>query len=125
MILASTDLGVTWAPAGATLLVFGLVIDAAGRIIVTTPDGPQVSTDRGASFGPLSDAPNLYPIATSPDREQLIGVDNKGIIWTSATGDQGWRNIGTVHGSAQAVTVTDAGDMLVVDDSGLSLLPST
>ena len=125
VIMASTDLGATWTPAGATLLVLGLVVDSAGRIIATTPDGPQVSTDRGASFGPLPGAPNLYPISVSPDRQQLIGVDNKGIIWTSTPGDQGWRNVGTVHGSAQAIAVTDAGDILVVDDSGLSLLPST
>lgn len=85
VLLVSTDLGATWTPTGTTLLVFGLIVDAEGRILVTTPDGPQVSTDRGASFGSLSDAPNLYPIAASPDRQQLVGVDNKGIIWSSMT----------------------------------------
>lgn len=124
LIMASADRGVTWSPTGATLLIFGLVVDAAGRIIVTTPDGPQVSTDGGATFDPLPGAPNLYPIANSPNHQQLIGVDNKGTIWASTSGDPSWENVGTVHGSAQAITVTDAGDILVVDDSGLSRVPS-
>ena len=92
VLLASTDRGVTWAPTGATLLVFGLVVDATGRIIATTPEGPQVSTDEGASFAPLSDAPNLYPIAASPDHQRLSGVDNEGVIWSTTTNDTSWQN---------------------------------
>lgn len=124
-VLTSTDRGVTWSPTGGTVLVFGLAVDADGRIIATTPDGPQVSTDQGVTFAPLPDAPNLYPIAASPDHLRLIGVDSKGVIWSSANGDAAWRNVGAAHGSAQAITVTNAGDILVVDDSGISLLPST
>lgn len=124
LILVSTDLGETWTSTGATLLVFGLVVDDTGRIIAATPDGLRVSTDRGATFGPLPDAPRLYVIASSPDRQRLIGVGTKGAVWSSTAEDPLWRNVGTVHGTVQAITVTDAGDILVVDDSGLSLLPS-
>lgn len=124
-MLASTDLGATWTSTGATLLAFALVVDATGRIIATTPDGPQVSSDHGATFVPLPDSPIMSLIAVSPDGQQLIGVGSKGILWSSTTRDPSWRNIGTAHGNAQAITVTDAGDILIVDDSGLSLLPST
>jgi photosystem II stability/assembly factor-like uncharacterized protein len=122
ILLASTDLGVSWTPTGGTLFAFALVVDASGRIIATTPDGPQVSTDRGASFAPLPDAPEMYPIAASPDHQRLVGVDSKGVIWTSTTADPAWRQVGTVHRTAQAIATTDAGDILVVDDSGLSML---
>lgn len=123
ILLASTDLGLSWTPTGGTLLAFALVVDAEGRVVASTPDGLQVSTDRGASFAPLPDTPTMYPIAASPDHERLVGVDSKGVIWTSTTGDPEWRNVGTVHRSAQAIATTDTGDILVVDDSGLSLLP--
>jgi len=122
-VLISIDGGVSWSPTGSTLLAFGLEVDAAGRIIAITPDGPQVSTDRGESFAALTDAPALFLIAASPDRQRLVGVDNKDTIWT-VTGNGSWQDVGTVHGTAQAITITDEGEVLVVDDSGLSLLPS-
>ena len=123
VLLTSTDLGATWTPTGAGLLAFGLAVDATGRIVASTQQGPQVSTDGGRSFVPLPDAPTLYPIASSPDNQRLIGVDNDGTIWISTAGATQWVNVGTVHRSAQAITVTDTGDILVVDDSGLTLLP--
>ena len=107
VVLASSDLGVSWTPTGGALLAFAIVVDATGRIIATTPDGPQVSTD------------------ASPDHQRLVGVDSKGTIWSSTTSDTTWQDVGTVHRSAQAIATTDAGDILVVDDSGLSLLPSS
>ena len=125
VVLASSDLGVSWTPTGGALLAFAIVVDATGRIIATTPDGPQVSTDRGVTFTPLPAAPSLYPIAASPDHQRLVGVDSKGTIWSSTTSDTTWQDVGTVHRSAQAIATTDAGDILVVDDSGLSLLPSS
>ncbi|MEI3866397.1 hypothetical protein V6S02_04780 [Microbacterium sp. CCNWLW134] len=122
MLLTSTDAGATWTPTGSTLLAFGLAVDANGRIIAVTPDGPQASTDRGATFSPMADAPRLFLIAASPDHQRLIGVDNDETIWTSTASGE-WQNIGTVHGPAEAITITDDGAVLVVDDSGLSRLP--
>lgn len=122
VLMFSTDAGVTWTPTGGELLAFGLAVDATDRVIAVTPDGPQVSTDRGATFSPLPDAPRLVLITASPDHQRLIGVDNDETIWTSTTGAD-WQNIGTVHGPPQAITITDDGLVLIVDDSGLSLLP--
>lgn len=121
-LLTSTDDGVTWTPTGANVLAFGLTVDAAGRIIATTTDGPQVSIDQGASFAPLPDAPNLYVITASPDRTRLVGVDNNDVVWSSTASDTQWRKAGNVHGSVQAIAITDPGEVLVVDDSGLSML---
>lgn len=123
VLLTSTDAGSTWTATGGELLAFGLAVDANDRVIAVTPDGPQVSTDRGATFSPLPDAPRLILIAASPDHQSLIGVDNNETIWTS-TGGADWQDIGTVHGPPQAITITDDGVVLVVDDSGLSRLPS-
>jgi hypothetical protein len=123
VLLASSDAGLTWTPTGASLLAFGLAVDAPGRIIAVTPDGPQVSTDQGRSFLPLADAPQLYLIAASPDHQRLIGVDDNETVWIS-TGGGDWQNTAVVHGSAQAITITNEGSAIVVDDSGLSLLPS-
>ncbi|SDH21829.1 hypothetical protein SAMN04489810_2415 [Microbacterium pygmaeum] len=123
VLMASTDRGVSWTPTGSRLQVFAIAVDTTGRIIATTSDGLHVSTDRGSTFAPLPDAPNLYPLAASPDYQRLVGVDSKETIWTSSASDPTWRNVGTVHGSAQAIAITDAGDILVVDDSGLTLLP--
>lgn len=122
-VLVSTDRGMSWSPTGSTLLTFGLQVDATGRIIAVTPGGPQLSTDRGKTFTPLTDAPDLLLVAASPDRQRLVGVDKKNTIWT-VTGTGSWRDVGSVHSPVQAITITDEGDVLVVDASGLSLLPS-
>ncbi|MFS0731909.1 F510_1955 family glycosylhydrolase [Microbacterium sp. 1P10UB] len=123
VLLVSTDRGVSWAPTGSRLQVFAIVVDTSGRVIATTADGPQVSNDRGDTFTLVPDAPTLYPLAASPDYQRLVGVDSKETIWTSSASDPIWRNVGTAHGSAQAIVITDAGDIAVVDDSGLTLLP--
>lgn len=123
VLLKSTDRGVSWTRTGSRLQVFAIAADASGRILATTSDGLQVSIDRGATFAPLPDAPTLYPLAVSPDYQRLVGVDSKETIWSSSASDPTWRNVGTAHGSAQAIAITDAGDILVVDDSGLTLLP--
>lgn len=47
------------------------------------------------------------------------------MIWTTTISDEQWRNTGTAHGSAQAIAVGNNGDILIVDDSGLTLLPAT
>ncbi|GAA3640978.1 hypothetical protein GCM10022200_25880 [Microbacterium awajiense] len=120
-LLSSTDSGVTWQPTGATLFTFGLAVDATGGIIAVTPDGLQLSTDGGASFAALSDAPKLYVIAASPDHQRLVGVGTDGAIWSSTAGGA-WQSIGAVHGAAQAITIADDGEVLVVDDSGVSLV---
>ncbi len=120
-VLTSTDEGVTWTSTGNRLIILGLVVDASGQIIAVTPSGLQVSRDRGETFGLLANAPALSLIAASPNRQRLVGVDNDGTIW-SVTDSESWRHIGRVHGTGQAISITDEGDVVLFDDSGLSLL---
>lgn len=120
-LLRSDDLGATWAPAGE-ILAFSLVIDAAGQLIAATPDGLQLSTDGGATFLAQSDAPPIYLLAASPDGARLVGVGSGGQIWTATDVNGKWTAVGTTHGSAQAVTITNEGDIMIFDDSGLAAL---
>ncbi|MDN3495144.1 sialidase family protein [Planococcus sp. APC 4015] len=124
-VLISTDAGATWAPTGGSLFAFSLAVDSTGRIIASTPDGLQMSSDRGVSFAPMMEAPLLYQLSTSPNRQLLVGVDNKERIWVATAGDRQWRENGSVHGMAQAIAITDTGDLLVIDDSGITALPAT
>ncbi|WP_460722341.1 WD40/YVTN/BNR-like repeat-containing protein [Microbacterium aureliae] len=124
-VLRSVDGGATWAPTGTTLPAFALAVDAAGRVILAGPEGPRVSDDQGATFGRLTDAPSLFLVSASADRARLVGVDRRGDVWTTSAPDAAWERIGAVHGTVQAVGIDDRGDVLVVDDSGLTLLTSS
>lgn len=123
-LLASEDRGETWSSTGASLLSFAMAVDATGRVIAVTSDGLQVSANDGASFSPWSEAPSLVTVSTSRDHQRVVGVDTKERIWVTTAGAQQWTQMGTVHGTAQAIAITDTGDILVVDDSGISSLPA-
>ena len=101
-----------------------LAVDAAGRVIASTPQGLLVSSNRGTTFSAWPDAPRLAGLSTSPDHSRVVGVGAKGKVWTTTSGAQNWIEVGAIHGIAQAVTITNSGDILVVDDSGLTLIPS-
>jgi ligand-binding sensor domain-containing protein len=120
-LLRSDDTGQTWSPAGEINAV-GLVIDATGQLIAATPDGLQLSTDEGATFTPLSEAPLVYLLAVSPDGKRLVGVGSGGQIWAKTSPGAQWDPVGTTHGSAQAITTTNDGVILIFDDSGLTAL---
>ena len=105
-------------------MAVGLVATSGGGLVAATPDGLQVSTDGARSFRPWSDAPMLYALSASPNRELIVGVDAKERIWVHTVGTRGWAEAGTVHGAAQATAITDTGKILVADDSGLTLLPA-
>ncbi len=108
----------------APVYAMSLAVDAAGRVIASTPDGLLISTDRAATIGAWPDAPRLAGLSASPDRSRVVGVGAKGKLWMITSGAQNWVEVGAIHGVAQAVTITNSGDILVVDDSGLTLIPS-
>lgn len=120
-LLRTDDLGETWSAVGE-ILAFSLVLDNAGQLIAATPDGLQISTDEGATFAPLNDAPALYLLAVSPDGKQLVGVGRGGQIWGSTGSNAEWVPAGVTHGSAQALATTNDGAILVFDDSGLTAI---
>ena len=123
-LLMSADLGVTWTETGAQLRAFALTADSSGRLVALTPDGVVVSDDDGATFSPWEGAPLLVVAGSSPDGNHLAGIDSSEQIWISSAGDTTWEQVGTAHGAAHAITVTDSGALLIVDDSGVTLLPA-
>ena len=123
-VLVSTDEGDTWTSTGGSTFAFNMVADATGRIIASTPDGLQISTDGAKSFGPWADTPLIALLGVSPDHQRIVGVGSGGKIWTTTAGATSWSEGGTVHGQAQAIAITNTGNLLVIDDSGLTLLSS-
>lgn len=124
-VMVSHDGGVRWQRTGGSVAAFAITVDATGRLVATTPDGPVASTDSGVTFAPLPDAPLLVLVAASPDGQRLAGVDAEQRLWTATAGGIEWRGAGAGHGAVQAIAITDAGDLLVVDDSGITSVPAT
>lgn len=122
-LLRSDDRGQAWTPVGDGILAFSLVTDASNRLLASTPDGVQISSDGGRTFAPLDGAPALYLLAASPDGQNLVGVGAGEQIWTSTASSKDWQQVAITHGPAQAVAITDDAAVLVFDDSGLSLIP--
>ena len=123
-LLVSKDSGGAWTSANDSLFALSLTVDATGRLIASTPDGIKVSSDAGATFSLWEDAPLLAAISVSPDHTRLVGVGSGGRIWVTTTDTNTWVEAAMAHGTAQAVAITNAGVLLVFDDSGLSSLPA-
>lgn len=124
-VQVSTDGGTSWSPTGAQMMAVSLAATAGGGVVAATQDGIQVSTDEGRSFRPWTNAPLIFRLSTSPDGEKIAGVDANERIWVHEIGEIGWQEAGTIHGTAQAISLTNDGDVLVADDSGLTFLPAT
>lgn len=123
-LLRSDDTGNTWTPVGDGILAFSLVVDNAGQLIAATPDGLQISEDEGETFTASVDSPPLYLLAASPDGTRQVGVGRGEQIWARSTAAGEWTEAGVTHGTAQAITITNGGDLLVFDDSGLTAIPA-
>ncbi len=123
-VLTSSDGGATWQSTGASVYAMSIAADAAGRVIASTSEGLMVSTDRAVTFQEWAGAPRLVGLSSSPDHNRVVGIGSQGKIWTTTAGAQNWYEVGTAHGTTQAVTITNNGDILVVDDSGLTLVTS-
>lgn len=123
-VLTSSDGGATWQSTGASVYAMSIAADAAGRVIASTSEGLMVSTDRAVTFQEWAGAPRLVGLSSSPDHNRVVGIGSQGKIWTTTAGTQNWYEVGTAHGATQAVTITNNGDILVVDDSGLTLVTS-
>lgn len=112
-VLASGDGGATW-QRGAQLEARDLVFTDDGGLVATTADGLMRSTDGGATFAAVEDAPLLVLIAA--DADGFVGVDAEGAVVRSGT--DGWQTLGATEGAAAAIAVAD-GMLAVVDDRGL------
>ncbi len=115
-VLTSTDRGVTWST-GAVLAAADMTVAADDALYAATPEGLQVSTDAGATFTAIADAPLLYGLETTPEGA-IVGVDTDGTLWRSADGQQ-WEPWATAEGAVQALGVAGDGTVVLVDDRGL------
>ncbi|MFK4116151.1 hypothetical protein ACI2K6_16140 [Microbacterium sp. NPDC006705] len=121
-LLISKDNGHTWEPAGATLPAYNLVVDATKRVIASTENGLQTSTDSGATFTNWANTPTIALLNNSPDHEQIVGVDTEGTVWVTTAGATGWDKAGSTSLSVQAVAITNDGDVVTVDQTGVTSL---
>ena len=64
------------------------------------------------------------PAVSIEEKLDVSEVDSSERIWISSATDTTWEQVGTAHGTPHAITVTDTGALLIVDDSGVTLLPS-
>lgn len=120
-VRVSTDRGATWAARGE---VRAADLGAStGRIYAATEEGVQVSTDEGATFELLADAPVLYSLTALPDGT-LLGVGTDSMLWRLLPDGQ-WEVSEPVQGMVQALTATDSGAIILVDDRGIVRIDPT
>ncbi|MDP3207958.1 MAG: sialidase family protein, partial [Rhodoglobus sp.] len=112
----SLDGGQTWG-VGAQLGLRDLVADPteAGTVYATTETGLMISTDNGATFAALPDAPALYLVDAGANGD-LVGVDISGAIWTHPAGGT-WLSTGAVEGVVDALLYSSELQTLVAYDS--------
>lgn len=115
-LLVSTDDGVTWARAGASIPAADIVATDTG-IYAAVEAGLHVSADGGASFTPVQDAPVLYSLDARPDGT-LIGAGIDSELW-SQNPDGTWEPLDSLTGFAQALALVGEGRIAVVDDRGI------
>jgi hypothetical protein len=129
LVMRSDDDGASWQP-GATLAAADLEVDPANprRVLATTRDGLQESTDGGVTFGASGNQPpGLLVMVDHVERNggpALAGVDPAGGVWESA--GTGWSQVGALPGAPQAFTVLSDGRyaaateeaVLTSDDAG-------
>lgn len=126
-LMRSTDAGQTWTESTLPQPVADVAADpGSDALVVTSEAGPLLSTDAGATFSPIADAPVMVLVDWAEDGS-LVGVDPSGQVFTADDPDS-WTTRGTVDGAVQALTtgsqgavyVTTADALLRSDDGGES-----
>lgn len=100
--LRSTDAGKTWTDLGTPpLFDFALDPDDPEHLIGTQETGPVRSTDGGATFQPIPDAPLLAFLAWSGKTVYAIAAD--GTVQSSADSGATWIELAQLQGQPQAL----------------------
>lgn len=123
-VMFSGDGGNSWT-VGAKLALRDLAADPTqpGTVYATTAEGLAISTDNGASFALVPDAPALYLVDTwqNPADVGLVGIATDGQVWVK-TGAENWRaTSGVVEGEAEAMVYTSSPTptLLIADRRGI------
>lgn len=130
-LLRSLDDGATWARLPISAPVADLAVDeAAERIVATTEVGLQVSTDEGATFEFMPNAPSLVLIDFADDG-RLVGLDGDGRVHTStdlrifeAGGSVGDSSTAMTTGPSDQVWVATSEALLHSTDGGATFSPA-
>lgn len=108
-LLVSAE-GAEWEPADAGFAPYQLAGTPRDSIVLaTTEEGLQRSTDDGATWSAVPDAPLLMLTALSEGK--AAGITPQGLIYTSGDAGLTWKEQGTVPGQAAAIATQ------VIDDS--------
>lgn len=125
LVMRSDDYGVTW-QTGAVLAAADLEVDPANprRVLGTTRDGLQESSDGGITFTASGNQPprllvmvDHVPGSDGTGVPALAGVDPDGGVWHS-TGT-GWSQIGALSGAPQAFSVLSDGRYAAATEEGV------
>lgn len=114
-LLRSADRGSSWTELGAPGL-FDIALDPVDAAVVvdTSEQGTVRSTDGGATFGPISNAPLLTLLAWTDGT--LYGIDVEGVVHASADQGATWTARGPLGGVPVAVAAAGESLAALVDD---------
>lgn len=125
--LLGTGDGVAWSALDAPVAPYAMDVSPDGStIVVTHQDGPQRSTDAGATWDRLADAPLLLVVDWA-DNATVVGVTPDGGVHVSDDAGATWRQDARVDGAPHAVTThrRSDGSLRVVVVTGDTVLDST
>lgn len=125
LVMRSDDDGVTWLT-GAVLTAADLEVDPANprRVLATTRDGLQESSDGGITFSDSENQPprllvmvDHVPGGDGAGVPALAGVDPDGGVWESTV--TGWSQAGALSGAPQAFSVLPDGRYAAATEDGV------
>ena len=112
---SSTDGGATWTLVGAGPYDLALDPKEPERVLATTANGPEISTNGGTNFAPIPGAPLLALVAWKG--ESLVGAAPDGGIHTSADAGKTWTRVGEVPGQPAGLSVAGATVVVLADST--------
>jgi hypothetical protein len=92
--------------------------DTPDVILATTEQGLARSSDGGRTFAIVGDA--SPPLLVSwPESDALYGITGAGAVLASSDGGQTWHQRGSLDGTPEALTATDAQTVHAATDTGI------
>lgn len=87
--------------------------DDADTLLVTTEQGPFLTTDGGRTFEPLAGAPAVALVSWT-EAGALVGVDVEGRVHVRPAGSEDWQAGGTLAGPPEAIHAEDSGEGVAI-----------